>query len=385
MGGAVASRPEESYDLVISYATSDKALAFSLAQRFEAMNLRVWWDINLQAGDEIGEVVRAQITNAKAVIVIWSLNSVTSKWVRAEATLAKKLNKLVPLRTADCSEYDVPLPHIVDRSESYDDFERLLICLRSLGILPSGFVELGQQVLVECPRELMQNPLNAPMFQPGGGLTEWFQDVPFGPQLVVVPPLSKNCDLRPFAVGRYPVSFEEWDAARAEGLVSARPEDEWGRERYPVINVSWIDAETYVRRLSEYTRKPYRLLSEAEWIHCCLAGGQGPYATGATITPLDAWFARTHFDTPGRTAMLGDRARPANAFGLFDMHGNVWEWSNTVCPTSEQTARRKSALYVAKGGSWNSTADDLAVNVRLGFPADVGRNFIGFRVLRELW
>jgi formylglycine-generating enzyme required for sulfatase activity len=155
------------------------------------------------------------------------------------------------------------------------------------------------------------------------------------PELVVIPPgefmmgSTEAEKERPqhqaqiaysLAVGRSPVTFEEYGHfARIAGREP--PYDEgWGRGRRPAINVSWNDAGAYVEWLSAATGQPYRLLSETEWEHACRAGTATRYCWGDDITPLNANYGKSL----GKTTEVG--SYPANRFGLYDMQGNVWEW-----------------------------------------------------------
>ncbi len=163
---------------------------------------------------------------------------------------------------------------------------------------------------------------------PGYGQASWFRDLPQGPEMVVVPPgdfimgeiewaepLHKVTLTVPFAVGRFPITFEQWDAS---GL-RPKPSDEgWGRGKRPVINVSWNDARAYTGWLSKRTGKAYRLLSEAEWEYCCRAGTTAKCAFGDEITKNQANVAAL------KTCEV-DKFAP-NAWGIYDMHGNAWEW-----------------------------------------------------------
>ncbi len=128
--------------------------------------------------------------------------------------------------------------------------------------------------------------------------------------------------VKPFAIGKYEVTFDEWDACvKAGGCNGYRPEDPgWGRGNRPVINVSWNDTKAYVAWLAKKTGNPYRLPSEAEWEFAARAGTTTPFAFGTTITPKQANFGRSD----GKTEPVG--SYPPNAWGLYDMHGNVWEW-----------------------------------------------------------
>ena len=126
-----------------------------------------------------------------------------------------------------------------------------------------------------------------------------------------------------FAVGEFPVTFDEYDRF-CEATGREKPGDEgWGRGRRPVINVSWHDAAAYCKWLSEETGETYRLLTEAEWEYACRAGSDTKYCYGDDEQRLGdyAWF----FENSGmKTHPVGQKL--PNAWGLYDMHGNVWEW-----------------------------------------------------------
>jgi formylglycine-generating enzyme required for sulfatase activity len=123
----------------------------------------------------------------------------------------------------------------------------------------------------------------------------------------------------PLAVGRFPVTFEEYGHfARTAGR--AQPDDRgWGRGPRPVINVSWEDAKAYVEWIAAETGQPYRLLSEAEWEYVCRARTTTRYWWGDEITAENANYGRK----VGKTSEVGSYS--ANDFGLYDTHGNVWE------------------------------------------------------------
>jgi len=192
-----------------------------------------------------------------------------------------------------------------------------------------------------------------------------------------------------FAVGVYAVTFEEWDACVADGGWEYRPEDKgWGRGRRPVIHVSWEDAQFYVIWLSAKTGKHYRLLSESEWEYAARAGATTAYYFGNTISHKQA----NYRGGPGRTAPVG--TYPPNAFGLYDMHGNVWEWvqdcwnEDYAGAPSDGNAWEEGDVdcnrRVLRGGSWSSGPWGLRSAFRNRNTAGFRGFNLGFRVARTL-
>ena len=205
---------------------------------------------------------------------------------------------------------------------------------------------------------------------------------------------------RPIAVGKYEVTFAEWDACVAAGGCGGyRPEDEgWGRGRRPVINVSWNDAKSYVKWLSQETGKGYRLLTESEWEYVARAGTTGPFHFGQTISTELANYDGDYTYGSGRKGV--DRGKtvaagsfPANGFGLHDVHGNVWEWvedclhgdySGAPTDGSAWTFGGDCGSRVLRGGSWSVEPRSLRSAFRFRFTA-VGRSLsVGFRIARTL-
>ena len=131
---------------------------------------------------------------------------------------------------------------------------------------------------------------------------------------------------KPFAVARFDVTFDEWDACAAQGDCDPHINDRgWGRGRQPVIYVNWDDAQQYVAWLSRVTGRPYRLLTEAEWEYAARAGTKTTYYWGDEIGKGNANCAGcgSQWDTK-QPAPVGSFA--PNAFGLYDMAGNLEQW-----------------------------------------------------------
>ena len=228
----------------------------------------------------------------------------------------------------------------------------------------------------ECP-EMVVVPAGS--FTMGSPSSEKGRSSDEGPQRVVTIP-------RPFAVGKYEVTFEEWDACVRGGGCPHRPGDKgWGRGRRPVISVSWKDAQDYVRWLSRETGKEYRLLTEAEWEYAARAGTTEPFHFGETISKSQA-----RYDSSSTVPVGGF---PANAFGLHDMHGNVWEWvedcwhgSYNGAPSdrSAWTSGGNCGRRVLRGGSWSNLPGNLRSANRNRVGTGVRNYYIGFRISRTL-
>jgi formylglycine-generating enzyme required for sulfatase activity len=192
---------------------------------------------------------------------------------------------------------------------------------------------------------------------------------------------------RSFAVGKFEVTFADWEACVAGGGCTSNksPSDQgWGRGRRPVIDISWNDAKEYVTWLARKTGQPYRLLTEAEWEYAARAGTTTKYAFGDAINKQQAQFSES------KTAEVG--SFPANAWALYDMHGNVWEWvedcyqENYNGALSDGSARSfpNCSLRVLRGGSWYGNPQFLRSALRNGLPPVYRGGGVGFRVARTL-
>jgi formylglycine-generating enzyme required for sulfatase activity len=222
----------------------------------------------------------------------------------------------------------------------------------------------------------------------------------------------RQVTLKGFAIGKFEVTNWQWDQCVGEplegircpgGLRATRP-DEGGK---PVTGISWQDANTYARWLSAKTGGRYRLPTESEWEYAARAGTTTPYSFDArSDRKAICTFAngadremgilphtyRHCSDGTGRHIAHVGRYRE-NPWGLHDVHGNVWEWTQDCWHPSYEgaatdgTARGASSgrcdMRVARGGSWRSTERALRSAVRNAFPPDHRRATVGFRVVRE--
>ena len=181
---------------------------------------------------------------------------------------------------------------------------------------------------------------------------------------------------KPFYMGKHEVTQEQWEAVMGDNLSKIKG------GKLPVTNISWEDCHEFIKKLNKKTNGKYRLPSEAEWEFACRAGTTTAYSFGDNITPKDAIYGGSAIGAP---AAIG--SYKPNAFGLYDIHGNVWEWcedwfkelpqETTIDPKGPAT----SIGRVLRGGSfwWESSVRSSS---RADFPP-TSRNFdFGFRLAR---
>jgi eukaryotic-like serine/threonine-protein kinase len=197
-----------------------------------------------------------------------------------------------------------------------------------------------------------------------------------------------SVSIHSFLIGKYPITQEQWAA-----IMDWSPPYRTKGARRPADRISWEEAREFCERLSEKTGCAYRLPSEAEWEYACRAGTSTPFGFGKTITTDLANYVGEHIflaEPKGvyRHATTEVGAFPPNAFGVFDMHGNVWEWcadgwhddyvgapsNGTVWESGTDSPR------VLRGGCWHDPPGLCRSAARLKQTPDQGEDFFGFRV-----
>ncbi|MBE9231328.1 formylglycine-generating enzyme family protein [Cuspidothrix issatschenkoi LEGE 03284] len=213
--------------------------------------------------------------------------------------------------------------------------------------------------------------------------------------------------VQPFLLGKYPITQAQWQAVAALPQVNQelKPNPSIFKgdgstsltNHRPVESVSWHDAVEFCNRLSNYTKRPYRLPSEAEWEYACRAGTNTPFHFGETITTdlanYDGNFTYGN-GTKGvdrkETTEVGS-FKIANEFGLYDMHGNVWEWCQDDWHNSYEGAPTDGSAWISdesnsdtkvlRGGSWFGNPVLCRSACRLYSDAGFDLNYLGFRVV----
>lgn len=227
-------------------------------------------------------------------------------------------------------------------------------------------IQAAEPVHLVAQQERDQKPGNGTRSGPGEAL-RGLDSCPDCPEIIPIPGNK-------FAISKFAVTFREWDSCVADGGCGGyQPSDNgWGRGNRPVINVSWIDTQNYIQWLSHKTGKAYRLPSEQEWETAARAGTTSDYYWGNDI-------GRNHANCDGcgsewdnkKTAPVGS-FKP-NAFGLYDMMGNVWQWTD-ACKSGNCTRR------VFCGGSWNHRPQDMRAGMCNWFETNKRMRYLGFRL-----
>ncbi|CAD5928663.1 Formylglycine-generating enzyme [Planktothrix tepida] len=192
-----------------------------------------------------------------------------------------------------------------------------------------------------------------------------------------------------FSMAKYPITQAQWQA-----IMGNNPSSFKGANR-PVECVTWYQAQEFCQRLSQKTGKTYRLPSEAEWEYACRAGTTTPFHFGETITvdlanydANDSYASAPTGTYRQQTTDVG--SFPPNAFGLYDMHGNVWEWCADPWRSNYNGAPRDGSVWqlcgntqnrVLRGGSWYTHPRECRSANRCGIKSNAGLSNFGFRVV----
>lgn len=218
---------------------------------------------------------------------------------------------------------------------------------------------------------------------------------------------AREVKVGPFAIGKFEVTWDEWQDCVGARVCRQIDDEGWGRARRPVINVSWEETQEYLNWLSRKTRQTYRLPSEAEWEYAARAGTQTIFSWGdaemsscdhANVFDWTARIARPNWswwvgcdDEHANTAPVG--SYQPNPWGIHDLQGNVWEWTGDCWHNSYAGAPGDSNAWidggdcskrVNRGGGWGNNPRTLRPSARDADPASSRGDAMGFRVVREM-
>jgi formylglycine-generating enzyme required for sulfatase activity len=444
-------------DIFLSYTRADRDIASRIVVLLEAHGWSVWWDAEISGGRRWDAEIETEINSAHCVVALWTPRSIDREFVLAEANRGRERGTLVPI-LIDCERPPLAFGLVQARdlsgwdgaSETATVRDFLADVRRKLMEAPSADPEepesgLDGRIHLDVP---ITRNRRGKWFKLGGGKAEWFKDVEDAPEMVVVPagsftmgsppdepqreqpdkgaesPQHRVTIAAPFAVGRYAVTRREFRAfVQATNHQTARPastvlvDDLWltppdaswrypgfeQQDNHPVTCVNWEDAKAYVLWLTQHTGKPYRLLSEAEWESVARAGTTTPFWWGSEITPAQANYDGRHLYAGGgnkgdyRKVTVPAQACAANPWGLYNVHGNVWEWCEDVWHASYEGAPSNGTprlqdgnthlgktTRILRGGSWYAKPWNIRSASREWAPQDARVSIRGFRVARDL-
>jgi formylglycine-generating enzyme required for sulfatase activity len=204
-----------------------------------------------------------------------------------------------------------------------------------------------------------------------------------------------------FQMAKTEVTAELWAACvKAKGCSHEPENNGWTELGMPVRYVSWDDVQVFITWLNSATGDHYRLPSEAEWEYAARAGTETPFNTGMCITDQQANFEGNAFKAAGCSQEGKNRKRvvavasfSANAFGLHDMHGNVWEWTDDCWHQNYDDAPTDGSVWsgsasecerhTMRGGTWHGAVDYMRSAYRFRYPREIRTGGLGFRLARS--
>ena len=378
-------------DIFISYARQDRPRAEAIAKALEDHGWSVWWDWNIPAGKTFRQVIQEQLDKARCVIVLWSATSITRKWVIEEASEGEERGILVPVLIEKVR------PPLGFRSMQAAD----LISWQGDTNAPA-FRRLCSDIeaLIGVPTTVGQAAMAGPQTNPTDGLSYvWIAPGEF--RMGATPgDTEAGADEKPRHRVRITKGF--WlgettvTVAAYKRFVSERPDfkmppppdfnPKWSKEDHPVVRVTWDEAQAYCGWAGG------RLPSEAEWEYAARGGKDGlKYPWGNDITQENANYRASKWK--GTSPV---RSYPANAWGLYDMAGNVWEWAadrydenyyETMPPdkpAEDPRGPESGKVRVLRGGSFFYVSWYLRAANRFRSAPVFGNDFFGFRCVREV-
>ena len=256
---------------------------------------------------------------------------------------------------------------------------------------------------------------------PGNGKSEWFKDHPLGPEMAIIPkghfvmgsptgeegrgdvegPQHQVAIKAPFALGRFAVTLAEFGAfveATGHAIDGTYKNPGFSQTaRHPVVGANWDDAVAYCKWLSKTTGKDYRLPAEAEWEYACRAGTSAPFWWGSSISTDEANYDGNYTYAGGKKGQYRKGTLPVesfkpNAWGLYQVHGNVWEWCADSWHENYRGAPEDGSAWmggdetrrVLRGGSWVINPRILRAAARDWDISEDRSGVAGFRVARTI-
>ncbi|NTV66381.1 MAG: SUMF1/EgtB/PvdO family nonheme iron enzyme [Chlorobaculum sp.] len=409
-------------DIFLSYSQKDKERVRPLVVHFERLGWSVFWDQHIPVGEDWDEYIEQRLNASRCVVVAWSTHSVNSRWVKEEARAGREKDILIPLKidqinppfgfgsiqTADLCAWN--------NDPSHEEFEKCVKAIAALvspedpketltfvasTMLPENFVLIrGGRFIMGSPESEEDREKNETRHEVK------LSDFMMCKYAVTVADFKRFADESGYKTEAEKENWSfvwvgnEWSKRkginwRHDASGNVKPESEWN---HPVLHVSWNDAVACCQWLTEKRGDgTYRLPTEAEWEYACRSGATTPFSTGENLTTEEANYDGNYpyGNYPKgiyrKKTVTVDSLQP-NGYGLYNMHGNVWEWCSDWYGSEYYKECLKRGFVenprgpqigstrVLRGGGWSSDARRCRSACRNG--DDPGRrvNDVGFRL-----
>ena len=430
-------------NIFLSYKKEDFEIADRLVAELRNEGMSVWWDDGLTPKAAWDEEIEREISDASTVVVLWSPRSVSSEWVRREAHFAQDRGKLVPVIV---EATNIPIAFTLNQTVNLAGWDgkhenrqwrKLLTWIADLVATKPGNANIPQAAGAAPPNRFRDavgymasgDPIvDGALVNASTPAGTAFRDGEHLPVMRIVPRGSfllgataddpdhdsyevpqKRVEIpAPFAIGIFPILVSQYQnimGSPAPTPAPPVPSPRWGwfgkhkvetarvtvatplalNSRVPTTRVSFDEAQAFVEGLASATKENYRIPSEAEWEYACRAGSSTRYCCGDIIDSTKAVFGLT-------AGPVEPGSFPPNAFGLYDMHGNVREWaadlwhdSYELTPSDGRPATEGHAsMRLVRGGGWSDNAALLRSAARMRATQSIRSDVIGFRVVRTL-
>jgi formylglycine-generating enzyme required for sulfatase activity len=363
------------YDVFLSYSSKDKSIIHPLTNRLKQDDLRVWLDEwAIKPGDSIPIKIQHGLEKSHTLLMCMSPAYFGSEWGTMESYSllfrdpTNKQRRLIPLLITDCIRPDfiAHLKYIDLRTPSDEAYNDILDSCRENKEIPKTLTSPSTSiefVLIPSGKFMMGSPSD----EQDGYIFEY--------------PVHEVAIKNSFYTGKYPVTQKQW-----ERVMGSTPSHFKG-EYLPVESVSLNDVQEFIKKLNEMESTfKYRLPSEAEWEYACRAGTTTRYSFGDNDSKLEnyAWYDKNSND---RTHPVGQKS--PNPWGLYDMHGNIWEWCPDKWHKSYDGAPSDGSVW--ESGDHSSGVVRSGANAKLCRSANRGwhqpnspARRLGFRLVRDV-
>ena len=418
-------------DIFISYSNEDRERAGRLASVLESCGWSVWWDRKIIAGQAFDEAIERELEAAKCVIVLWSQDSIGSEWVKTEAAVAAERGVLVPAlidrvklplefrrrQTADLVGWDGNTGHEGFEALRGGVAAKVAPSKNGAPCLPVGRQAPGPRRKLPwawAAAAAIAVALGAALYwgliaadrkptvidaKSAGDLA----DLVAGMEFVLIPAgsftmgstIGRESEKPPHQVNipqslylqTTEVSQGQWKRVMGDNPSSFA---ECGDD-CPVENVSWDDVKDFIKKLNVMeSSDKYRLPTEAEWEYACRAEKTTEFSFGNDGSKLDeyAWYEVNSEEATHKVA-----TKKPNPWGMYDMHGNIWEWVEDDwhywydgSPVGGQAwvDKPRGSQRVIRGGSWESNAYDCRSAPRFGEKPGNRSFSLGFRLAKSV-